>query len=38
MARFTTASKAGGAVTESCDGQGGSVFRALCMMAERPPS
>ena len=38
IARLITASNAGGAVTESCDGHTGSVFNALCMIAERPPS
>ena len=38
IARRTTASNDGGAVTESCDGAGGSVFSALCMIADMPPS
>ena len=38
IARRTTASNAGGAVTEICDGAGGSVFSALCMIADMPPS
>ena len=38
IARRTTASNDGGAVTESSEGAGGSVLSALCMIADMLPS
>ena len=38
IARRITSSNARGAVTEICDGDGASVFSALCMIADMLPS